>query len=118
MGDRLLRGVRLGRWLDSPGWLPAGEAPADCLSDLRAGDSELSVYVVPEKANPAQVAIALAGTKQRIEESGYILFDVKMATALGIVIQERKGKTADPLVNTWHRDLVELSAGTLAELAK
>ncbi len=117
MSDRLFRAVRPGRWLESPPWLPNGAAPADCLEDMRAKGSELSIYVVPPGEDPERVAIALAGTKQTFEEAGYILFDSQIVTDLGIEIRTTAGKTPDPVVDGWHRELVELTAGSLAELA-
>ena len=121
MGDRLLRQVRAWKWLeDDPSWLAGGNAPAECLMDLRSPDNRLSVFVVPPGEDPSQVAVALAGCgKQKFDESGYVVFDSDILNELAIAIDaSEKGATPDDKVNTWHRDLIELSATKLAELAR
>src|SRR5258707_14284076 len=99
MSSRLVLGVRWGKWLEAPAWLPAGAAPADCLNDFRATDSELSVFLVPSDADPEQAAIALAGTRQKFERYGYIVFSTDVVTALGIGGAVTLGDTPDPVVD-------------------
>lgn len=112
--NRLYLGVPFGIWLESPPWLPAGGAPGELLDDLRLDESELSVFLLPEDAEPQRVAIALAGKRSRLEASGWIVFDLEIVTGLAIEITKTKGQTVDPVVDEWHRDLRKLTVNSVA----
>ncbi len=112
--SRLYLGVPFGIWLESPAWLPAGGAPGELLEDLRLDESELSVFLLPDGAEPQRVAVALAGKRSRLQDSGWIAFDLDIVQSLAIEIGETKGQTVDPVVDEWHRDLRRLTVNSVA----
>ncbi|MGH9203131.1 MAG: hypothetical protein ACRD2A_18040 [Vicinamibacterales bacterium] len=56
--------------------------------------------------------------KQKVDSSGWVLFDSDLLTPLGIGVVEAPGGTKDEGANAWHRDLVDLSGNKLVALAK
>lgn len=120
-GGRLcLRRVRQARWLDTPLWLPSGEATGDCLTDLITSNNRLSLYVLPPDAGDdliQRVAIAVAATRERSDTLDYALFQEVVLGRIGIESQANPGETPDDLVNSLHVDLIKLTATHLRELA-
>lgn len=54
----LLRSVTKPKW-ERPGWMAAGEIPADALTDLRADHNELSVWSVdPDNGTNLKMVLA------------------------------------------------------------
>lgn len=108
----VLRTIRQSRWLeDSFPWLEEGDAPADPLGDLATQDNELSVWIIDdEKSNLNQVVAAMAATRGHLSNLDFALFDLRFLSELNIKIAITTGGTPDKEVNTWHRDLVKLSA--------
>ena len=117
----LLRKLRKPRWTldkDLP-WLAEGDIPADPLSDLATSENKLSVFLVEDdRSNLDQVVTAVAATRGHLAVFDYALFDQQLLPQLNIKIESTDGGTLDQVVNSWHRDLVELSALKLVELAK
>jgi hypothetical protein len=113
--------VRIGfhpeRWF-SPSWLPAGEVPADAAKDFNSKDNELSVYTVLTEEDGLRAAIAIAAKRHQERAFGYALFDVAETEALGVMTALSTGESADPEVNTWHRDLKNLTFAKLSQIAK
>jgi hypothetical protein len=106
-------------WLEtSPAWLPAGEATADEVTNLKTSNNELSVYAVSRDDTTAfRVATALAASRQKLQDFDYILFEDAVLIGLDIRVKSSSGTTPDAEVNTWHSDLIQLSGTTLARLA-
>lgn len=117
----LLRTVRENRWHKSEAsqWLEAGDVPADPLGDLATSENRLSVWeVAVDRSNLERIVRALAVTRQKIADMGYVLFDSDLLANAGIDTLEESGTTPDEGANPWHRDLIELSGNKLVTLTK
>jgi hypothetical protein len=116
----LLRKVKQHRWykkLAVP-FLEADDVPADPFADLQTTENLLSVWEVHEdRSNLVRVVRAVAIGGQRIDHTGYILFDSAHLDAAGIKVQDNEGRSDDMGANCWHRDLV-LSGKKLLALSK
>lgn len=117
----LLRKIRKVRWLVEADldWLKEGELPSDPLGDLSTKDNTLSVWHVDtNKSNLDRLLAALASGPDKLSHLDYALFDEALLSKIGIEFRHSPGASADAAANTnWHRDLVELSASKLVELA-
>lgn len=116
----LLRKIRRAKWYKNAEvpWLPQGELQADALSDLSTKDNELSVWLIHDnKLNLNQVLAALAANLDTVSNFDYALVDEQRVAGIGIKIAESKGNLLDPDVNALHRNLSELTAAKLMELA-
>ncbi len=116
-----LRKISKQRWLDEPLWLPAGETPADCVSELRTDENALSVYLVdlrePE-AWIARVAAAIATKSESLRKMDFFYLSTDLLERLSVKVVQTPGKTPDAIVNAWHFELQELTATKLAEIAR
>lgn len=115
----LLRKVKQHRWYKEPAapFLEADDVPADPFADLQTTENLLSVWEVNEdRSNLIRVVRAVAIGGQRIDHTGYILFDSVHLDAAGIEVQDNEGRSDDRGANGWHRDLV-LSGKKLLALA-
>jgi hypothetical protein len=117
-----LRTIRKARWYNVEGvsWLEKGDIQADPLADLNTKGNELSVWLVEnDRSNLEQVVTALAATRTDISNLDYALLDVRLLPELNIKVRHTTGGTPDEKANaSWHRDLVELSAFKVVELAR
>jgi hypothetical protein len=114
----LLRTVRQNRWLKqtAESYLEDNDVPADPFGDLQTTDNLLSVWVLAEdRSNLERVVRAVAIGKQKIDHTGYVIFDSDWLTSSGIQILSNPGTTFDAGANRWHRDLV-LSGNKLLAL--
>src|SRR5713101_2238736 len=116
----MLRKIRQARWYKVEGaWLAADDIPADPLSDLTTKDNQLSVWhIEDDRLNVERVITALAASGTDVANVDYTLLDHRLLSDMHIKIASTRGGTLDEEVNaSWHRDLVELSAGKLVVLA-
>jgi len=116
----ILRKIRKGRWHGSDvlKWLPANELPADSLVDLATKDNQLSIYIVEgDRSNLDRIIAALSANCDFISNFDYALLDKEVLDVIKIKMTNVKGETPDEEVNAVHRDLVELSASQILELA-
>lgn len=121
---RLLIGsLRLEHWYteeDYP-WLPAGGVIADALKDLRPSNGTLSVFEIPAPEDIAlirRIVTAIAAGQQNPRTVGFLLFERTAVEDLGIAINGNvPGDTGHLQADPLHRDLEQLSALRLAELA-
>jgi hypothetical protein len=116
----LLLKIRKAKWYknDNVPWLPENEIQADAVGDLRTTDNALSVwYILDRKENLEQVITALASTRDTISNLDYALFEDYVIAELGIRMKNTAGTTPAPNANSWHRDLIELTASKLINLA-
>ncbi len=114
----LVRNVKRNRWLKQPAepYLAANDVPADPFGDLQTTENLLSVFeVAADRSNLERVVRAVAVGKQKIDHTGYVVFDSELLTARGIEIRNSRGTTSDDGANQWHRDLV-LSGNKLVAL--
>ncbi|GEM_PF-642040 len=121
----LLRQLRKkNRWfINAPlDWLEEGDVPADSLANLETKDNLLSVFQIDGdvEKNIKRIAAAFAGQSQKgaNEEFECVIFDSAVLGEIGITYVKSEGETPDKEVNSWHYDLIELSAAKLADLAK
>lgn len=94
----LLRKVKQHRWykeLAEP-FLKVDDVPADPLADLQTSENLLSVWEVQEdRSNLIRIVRAVAIGGQRIDHTGYILFDSVHLDAAGIGLQKNEGRSDD-----------------------
>src|SRR5471030_3015788 len=94
----LLRKIKQHRWykeLAKP-FLEADDIPADPFGDLQTTENLLSVWEVHEdRSNLVMVVRAVAMGGQRIDHTGYILFDSVHLDAAGIELQQNEGRSDD-----------------------
>jgi len=117
------RGIRFNRWYKNPTqdfpWLASGELPGDSLGDIAPQRCALSVYLIEDdKADLGRVIAALAANQTSPSHFGYALIELQVLSNMGFKFQNHPGDTSDTLVNSWHRDIVELSATRLLDLAQ
>jgi hypothetical protein len=116
-----LRKIRKAKWYKNPDvpWLAEGELQADALGDLATTANALSLWhVKDDKSNLDQVVAALAANTHAISNLDYALFDQQIVTEINIKFISTRGDSLDEEVNSWHCDLIELSASKIMELAK
>lgn len=119
----VLRKIRKARWyrLEGVSWLAEGDVHADPLADLPTSENRLSVWhVEDDRSNLERVVAALAASCGAVSNLDYALLDQQvLSTTLKVKIEGNRGASPDDKANeSWHRDLVELSASKLVELAK
>lgn len=117
----LLRAIRKNRWCksDPVPWLTQGEIQADPLGDLVTGGNTLSVWLVQDdQSNLNEVILALAVSRDTISNLDYTIFDISLLENMSIKVEVNEGKTPYEKANSWHRDLVELTASKLVKLAE
>jgi hypothetical protein len=116
-----LRKIKNNRWYEKKyPWLQEDEIPGDPLNDLRTSANKLSVFVVEDEndlTSVERIAAALVATGQNIDSFDYALIDSQTLEELDIRIQRTQGGTPDEQVNSWHCDIIELSAQKLVKLA-
>lgn len=117
---RVLPNRKLGwGWEDALPWLEHDDIPADPLGQITTYKNTLSVFEVNDDPSRIErVAVALAAGKQKLDDVEYIVFDQSILDEVGIVLDNKLGKTCDPEVNDWHRDMKEVSANKLVSFAK
>ncbi|MCI0490485.1 MAG: hypothetical protein L0229_28150 [Blastocatellia bacterium] len=117
----ILRKIRKAKWYKSEGvpWLAEGDLQADALVDLATKGNRLSIYLVyDDRSNLERVVAALAtANTDYISDFEYALFDLSALEKIGIELEKIEGETPDAMVNSWHCDLVELSASKILALA-
>ena len=100
-------------------WLPQGDFAADLFGDLVTKRNKLSVYSVAEdQSNVRTIAGALTVTRGQFDRFEYVLFSESLLTDVGIGIDRSKGHTPDEEANEAHRDLTQISAQRLHNLAR
>jgi len=120
---RLMRMVgKVNRWFksDAQPLLDAGDVPADPLGDLRTSNNgKLSVYQVGQNLGDVErIARALALGRDKIDNVGFVLFDISLLEKASIELDQTDGKTPDPAVNKSHVDLINLTGNKLVTLTR
>lgn len=108
------------RWYRSerPSYIGEDDIPANCLLDLRPKDNALSLWLIEEhEENLRNVVTALVAGCQYPESFDFLVFDVSLIQEHSLQLLSTSGKTPLSLANQWHRDVVELSAKKLVNLA-
>jgi hypothetical protein len=117
----LLRAIRKAKWYKNPdlSWLSQDDLQADAMQDLKTDSNCISVWhVMDDHSNKERIIAALAATRQHAVQFDYFLLNEDYIREINIKILENQGDSPDSGINSWHRDLVELSAAKLMLLAK
>lgn len=89
------------------------------MGDLRTQDNALSVFGIDEHRTKVEnVVTALAANMDRLQNVDYVLIPAASVIAAGFILEKNPGDTVMPDVNALHFDVVRISAGKLAELAR
>jgi hypothetical protein len=115
----LLRNVRKNRWENRPEWLSQDEVQADALLDLKTDENKLSVWRIQDsRSDLDEIISAIASTRSDLVNVDYALFGQDSATKLGIKHEDMPGESLHLEANDKHRDLIDLSARRLVNLAE
>lgn len=98
--------------------LGADDLAADALVDMRTSSNRLSVYLIDSTDSPNfdRLIAAYAASRDHLTKVDLAAFDPALFEELEIRMDNVPGDTPDVDANSWHRDLVELSASKLALL--
>ena len=102
------------------GWLGQSESRGDVLKGLKATNSALSIFVIDDDSSE-QIERTFAAFAAARGEPGRVDFAIVQhaeLAALDLNIAEELGKTPDAVVNQWHRNVIQLSAGRIHSLAQ
>jgi hypothetical protein len=99
-----------------PDWVGAGDGPGDLIAHFVPKENRLSVYEVAED-QIARVCAAFAANRQNVQHVHYSVIDVVLLQENRFTLEAEPGDCPDADVNSWHRDVVRLSARRLADLA-
>lgn len=95
------------------------EVPADLLSDLNTRENSLSIYEIEDdESNVDRIIAAIASTRNQFAIIDYAVFGSDIINKLNIQINSAIGATPDTEVNNLHKDLINLTASKLSDLAK
>ena len=87
--------------------------------DLQTRDNKLSVWVIEDDgSNLDEVVGSIALSRDVLSHLDYVTFELDVVDKLGLAVTESEGVTPVLAANRWHRDVVELSAKDVAELAE
>ena len=114
-----LIGIRKSSWYppEDASWIPEGDIPADAVSNLRVSNNCLSIWLIDtDRTNLPKVVAALAATRKFLSNFDYALFDERLVE--GLAVHETAGTTPYLAINSYHRDLVQLTGGRLLKLAQ
>ena len=114
----LLRKVRQERWYEALS--SRGEPlPSDPLSDLNTSRNSLSVWqVLANETNLEDIVVAITARWDHVQNMDLVLIDEAAIRELGIKVEASEGQTPLPHARGHHRDLVQLQAQSLVEIAE
>jgi len=116
-------------WFDPLGdWLPPNKVVADVFHrGLRTTEGNLSTYFVAvdnyqnnveDPPEVERIVAAYACTRNKIQNVDFVMIPTDALEATGLEYKESDGNTADDAVNSWHRDIIELSTEKLSRFAE
>ena len=113
-----LRSIRQGRW-ELPQWPDAnsGDVQADALRDLYTDKNKLSVYRADSQNDIDRITVALAATRDNLQNVDYAVFDDAEFQRIGLKITPSPGSTPVSIVNNLHHDIIQLTARQVVSLA-
>lgn len=115
----VLRKISKSRWYIDKPWLQLHDLKADATKDLAATDGKLSIYLVEETNSSTldRVIAALGANVDRPDKFDFALIDLQLLMELGFETKDTPGVTPDNEVNSWHREMVNLSITKIMRLA-
>ena len=101
------------------GWLPDSECRGDVLKSLRTTDCSLSIFRLEEDSpdHLERMLAAFAAQREEAHPLDFAILDESDFVELGLRLTDAPGVTPDPVVNSWHRNIVELSTSRIQQLA-
>lgn len=103
---------------DDEAWLSQDDLRGDVFKSLQTTDCVLSVYFLQSDAELMRALASLSATKQSVQAADYGLVDLGLLVAAGFEFSdEHPGVLPDPEVASWHRDIINLSAKRVFDLA-
>ena len=117
----LLRKIRKSKWYNDGrlSWLPKGSLEADALADLKTTGNILSLWQIEDdRSNLNQVVAAIAANSGDVSNVDCAIFDEKLMSEISIKVEQTRGESCYEEAVHWHRDLIELSAENVMDLAK
>ena len=111
----LARNVRNGRWTRSVSTGAVGPCADALTRDLETNNDKMSWWIAD---NPEIIATAIASTREAIANVDLALVDETDLGRLRITWEPTTGKTPYGAANEHHCDLLNLSADSVARLAK
>ena len=65
----------------------------------------------------SRILTAIAANRKTFGSLDYAVFDDSLLEPIGLVVEAQAGKTPDPLVNTVHYDITQLTVGKIIQFA-
>jgi hypothetical protein len=98
-------------------WLSPNDLRADALRDLETEQNTLSIFEVDEGSgiSASRILAAMAARCSNLAKADFVVFDSAIFGELGIALERVEGETFDAGVNARHMNLVQLTAGKLAD---
>ena len=117
-----LRKIDMGNWYQAspPEWLREGEIPSDPICDFNTDENDLSLWRVGDDEDVKRIMGGLAAARSYIPNNlDYVTAPEAAIDGLGLKIEATTGNSADDDINrNLHRDVRELDARRLTEVAK
>ena len=101
------------------GWLSASECRGDALKSLRSTDCSLSIFRLEEDSpdHLERTLAAFAAQRPEPDKLDFAILTESDFVGLGLKLTDALGETPDSVVNSWHRNIVELSTARIQQLA-
>lgn len=113
-----VRKINTKKWSStSPGWVIDDDIEADPIGDLVTSKNKLSVYEISNHDEACRaIATVIAGSMNPVS-IGYVIIEHSELEHLGCNVERSTGETVDEEVNSWHRDIVQISGRKLLQMA-
>lgn len=100
----------------SDAWRGPEDVPLNAARHFR--DDELSIYRVPTDADiPRLIAAFALGHPERLEQKDFIAVFEALVDLSGLNIEIKDGDVPDPIVRTWHRNIIGVGDNDAKSLA-
>ena len=119
---KYLRMISQRRWLTDRSefsWLEEDDIPAEILTDFKAEDNNISLWIIDDHLAGLDRVIAALGTngRDKVGAFDYLLVDTSAIDEQDFAIVATPGATRDAGISELHRDVSELSGRKLLQLA-
>jgi len=102
-----------------PTWLSTDDLPSCIVRDLRVDDNALSLWEIPdEETNLPQIITAIASTRKSLKSDfDYALLNTSYIDQINFTSSSEVGETPYSEINSYHRNLSNLSINKLVYFA-